>query len=90
MDEKEALNHISKSQLFTCMIELGIDGDLITNRKVQLVINGHDNKERDIETGISQGSPLLPIFFLIYISGVFDKVSEINPLVKSLFFNDDL
>ena len=37
------------------MIKLGIDGDLIrwkksflTNRKVQLVIDGHNNKERDI------------------------------------------
>ena len=62
----------------------------LTNQKVQLVIDGHDNKERDIETGIPQGSPVAPILFLIYISGVFNKVSEKSPLVISLSFVDDL
>lgn len=58
--------------------------------KVQLVIDGHDNKERDIETGIPQGSPVSPILFLIYISGVFNNVAETRPLVTSLSFVDDL
>ncbi len=31
-----------------------------------------------------------PILFLIYISGVFNKVSETSPLVTSLSFVDDL
>lgn len=53
-------------------------------------MDGHDNKERDIETGIPQKSPLLSILFLIYISGVFSTVSESNPLVTSLSFVDDL
>ena len=51
---------------------------------------GHDNKEKEIKTGIQQGSPVSPILFLIYISGVFNKVSETNPLVISLSFVDDL
>ena len=34
--------------------------------------------------------PVSPILFLIYISGVFDKVSERNPWVTSLSFIDDL
>ncbi len=79
------------------MIKLDIDGDLVnwtgsflTNQKIQLVIDGHDNKERDIETGIPQGFPVSPIFFLIYISGVFNKVVETSPLVTSLSFVDDL
>ena len=79
------------------MIKLGIDGDLVnltssflTGRKVQLIIDGHDNKKRDIETGIPRGSPVLPILFLIYISDVFNKVSEKTPLVTSLSFVDDL
>ena len=97
MDVKGAFDHVSKGQLFTRMIELGVDGDLVTwtgsfltNRKVQLVIDRHDNKKREIETGIPQGSPLSPILFLIYISGVFNKVSETSPLVTSLSFIDDL
>lgn len=45
--------------------------------------------EREIETGISQGSPVLTLF-LIYISGVFNKVSETSRLVTSLSFVDNL
>ena len=62
----------------------------MTNRKIQLVIDAHDNKEREIENGIPQGSPVSPILFLIYISRVFDKVSETSPFVTSLLFVDDL
>ncbi len=53
MDVKGAFDHVSKGQLLTRMIELGIDGDLmtwtgsfLTDRRVQLVIDGHNNKER--------------------------------------------
>lgn len=62
----------------------------MTNQKIQLVIDGHENKEREIEPGIPQGSSVLPILFLIYISGVFDKVTETSPFVTSLSFIDDL
>ena len=79
------------------MIELEIDGDIIrwtqsflTDRTVQLVINGYDNRERNIETRILQESPVSPILFLIYISGVFDQVTESNPAITSLSFVDDL
>ena len=79
------------------MIDFGIDGDFVawtkfflTDRSVQLVINGHDNKEREIETGILQRSPVSSILFLIYISGVFDIVIENNPAVISLSFVNNL
>ena len=81
----------------TRMIELGVDGDLVTwtgsfltDRKIQPVIDGHDNKGRKLETGIPQGSLVSPILFLIHISGVFHKVLETSPLVTSLPFIDDL
>ena len=97
MDVKGAFDHVSKAQLITRMIELGIDGDLVAwtssfliHRKIQLVIDGHENKEREIKTGIPQGSPVSPILFLIYISGVFDTVTEASPSVISLSFIDDL
>ena len=97
MDVKGAFDHVSRSQLLKRMVELGIDGDLVawtrsflTERKISIVIDGHENKEREIETGIPQGSPASPILFLIYISGIFDSVSESCPLVTSLSFIDDL
>ncbi len=97
MDVKGAFNHVSRSQLRKRMIDLGIDGDLVawtksflTDRKIQLVIDGYDNKEREIKTGIPQGSPILPILFFIYVNGVFDAVTEDNLMVTSLSFVDDL
>lgn len=62
----------------------------LANQKVQLVINGHDNKEQGIETKIPQRSSVSPILFLIYISGIFDKVAEFSPAVMSLLFMDNL
>ena len=59
MDVKGAFDHVSKDWLVKRMVDIGIDGDLIkwtrlflTDRMVQLVITGRDNKERTIETGI--------------------------------------
>lgn len=97
MDVKGAFDHVSRGQLLTRMIELGIDGDratwtcsFLTDRNINLAIDGHDNEEREIEAGISQGSPVLPILFLICVSGVFNKVSETSPLVTSMSFVDNL
>ncbi len=59
MDVKRAFDHVLRSQLLKRVIDLGIDGDLVawtksflTDRKIQLIIDGHDNKKREIETSI--------------------------------------
>lgn len=46
--------------------------------------------KKKIETRIFQGFPVLIIFFLIYICGVFNKILEINLWVNFLSFIDDL
>lgn len=46
----------------------------------------HNNKKRKIKTGILQGLLVLPIFFLIYISRVFNAVRKNNPAVTFLSF----
>lgn len=77
------------------MIEPGIDRELVawirsffTHRKIQIVINGHKNEEKKIETEIPQGLPVSPILFLIYISGVLASVSESCSLITFLLFVD--
>lgn len=59
MDVKRAFDNVSKAQLLKQMVELEINGDLVTwtgsfftDRKVQLVIDGHDNEEKKVETKI--------------------------------------
>ena len=79
------------------MRQLGIDNDLIgwtqsflTDRKVEIVIDGHIHQEKRAETGIPQGSPVSPILFLIYISGVFEAIKKPVPEIMLLSFMDDL
>ncbi len=76
---------------------MGVDNDLfgwtqsfLTDRKIEIVINGHINPEKRVETGIPQGLPVSPILFLIYISRVFDAVKEKSLETIFLSFMDDL
>lgn len=62
----------------------------LTDQKLQLVIDGHNNQEKAVETGIPQGSPASPILFLIYISGVFEQVEKRLPEIILLSFVNDL
>lgn len=95
MDVKVAFDHVLKNQLLKQMIDLGINEDLVawkksflSDWKIELVIDKHDNKEEEIEIGIPQKLPLLPIFFLIYISRLFDEVEENNSEVTFLLLED--
>lgn len=48
------------------------------------------NQENKDETGILQAFPVLPILFLIYISGVFERVETEVSRIVSLLFVDNL
>lgn len=78
IDVKEAFDHVFQAELVKKMLELGIDNDLIrwtqsflTDKWIELVIDGYINAKQKVETGILQNSPVSSILFLIYISGVF-------------------
>lgn len=60
------------------------------DQKVQLVINGHNNKKQNIETRILQRSPVSSILFLIYISRVFEQIIESYLGISYLLFIDDV
>ena len=97
MDVKGAFDHVSRAKLVQRMADLSIDNDLIswtqsflTDRSVELVIDGFTNPRQKVESGIPQGSPVSPILFLIYISGVFSVVEKQLPNVTCVSFVDDL
>lgn len=62
----------------------------MTDRRAKIIIDGNKNSKKEIETSISHGSPISPILFLIYISGVFDIVKAVSPKLRSISFIDKL
>ncbi|KAL2012391.1 hypothetical protein VTN00DRAFT_5109 [Thermoascus crustaceus] len=97
MDVKGAFDHVDPAKLVKRMRELGIDGDLIcwvrsflADRRVQLMIDGTQCPEHPISSGVPQGSPVSPILFVIYLSGIFEAVEAAVPGIRALSFADDI
>jgi len=93
MDVKAAFN-VSRPVLGRRLEELGIEADLIrwtdsfmSDRKV---LEGKEGEEHEVETGVPQGSPVAPILFTAYLSGIFNHVEERCPGVRGLSFVDDV
>jgi len=79
------------------METLGIQLDLIRwthsfmpERQVQLVLDGRTGEPSQVDTGIPQGSPVAPILFVTYLSGIFDEVETAVPGIRGLSFVDDI
>ena len=60
------------------------------DKRVELIINEYINPKMIINIGIPQNSPVSPILFLIYISGMFKEVKKKIPQITYLFFIDNL
>ena len=70
IDVKRAFDYVSQARLVKRMANLGIIDNLIgwtqlflTNRWVELVIDGYIIPKQKVETGIPQGLPVSPILF---------------------------
>jgi len=46
------------------------------DRKVIMSMDGKEGDSMDVETGVPQGSPVSPVLFVIYLSGLFGQVEE--------------
>lgn len=68
---------------------IGWTQSFLTNRWVELVIDGYTNPKQKVESGIPQGSTVSPIL-LIFISGVFSQIEEKIPKITCISFVDDL
>ena len=74
-----------------------MDGDLIcwtasflSDRTVEMVIEGKVMERHLVEAGISQGSPVSPIVFAIYTSGLIQWVEERVAGIEGLSFVDNV
>jgi hypothetical protein len=82
LDIKGAFDHVSKNRLLQIMISLLLPTSLILwvlsfldDRVLRLAFNNSIEAFKSILTSIPQGSPILPILFLIYIRDLFKSAN---------------
>jgi hypothetical protein len=97
MDVKGAFDHVNHRLLLTTMFAKKLDGDLIewtedvlTNRAVQITVDGYDGEVSPVNMGIPQGSPVSPILFAIYLSCLFPHLENTVEGVEGIPFVDDV
>jgi len=83
MDVKGAFPHVAKGNLIKRMEEMGFEANLVRwvesfmeDRKVIMSMDGKEGDSMDVETGVPQGSPVLPVLFVLYLSGLFGQVEK--------------
>jgi hypothetical protein len=97
MEIKAAFPSMAKEPLVNLMHVRQMDGDLMRRtgsfpleRTVEMVIKGNALERHPVEAGVSQGSPVSPILFVIYTSGQIRLVEECVSEAEGLSFVDDL
>jgi len=83
MDVKGAVPHVAKRNLIKRMEEMGFEANLVRwvenfmeERRVNMWMDGKEGDSMDVEMGVPQGSPVLPVLFVIYLLGLFSRVEE--------------
>jgi len=83
MDVKGAFQHVAKGNLIKRMEEMEFEANLVRwvesfmeDRKVIRSMDGKEGDSMDVETGVPQGSPVSPVLFVIYLSGLFGQVEK--------------
>jgi len=97
MDIKAAFLTIARGRLIHAMKAKQINGDLIqwtesfiTDRTVEMVIEGNVLQIHPVEAGVPQGSPVSPILIAIHTAGLIKGVEERVQCIECLSFVDDL
>ena len=83
LDIKGAFNYVNRKRLLELLKELKLLGNILaqvasflTNREACLVVDIIEGPLQDIQAGLLQGSLILPILFIIYISKLLKELEE--------------
>jgi len=99
MDVKGVFPHVAKGNLLKRIEEMGFEADLVRwvesfmeERKVIMSMDGREGDSMDVEMGVPQGSPVSPVLFVIYLSGLFGRVEDTEEECGSegIYFVDDV
>jgi len=96
MDIKADFPSVAKGRLANLMKVREMDGDLarwteciLSERTVEMIIEGNPMERDPVDVGVPQGSPVSPILFAIYTSGLIKWVEEYISSAEGLFFVDN-
>jgi len=97
MNIKAALPSVGRGRLVHTLKGKGIDrghirwtASFLSDRTIEMVIEGNVMERRPVEAGIRPCSPVSPILFAIYTSGLIKWVEESVSGIESLSFVDSV